>query len=196
LAFTKKISALGAAMTVALLASAGAQAQGAYVGGALGKTQFSEQDCAADCTTSENGGKLVAGYRFASGWALEGTYFRFGKYRESGVIGSTPYTASVTADGLAFGGAYTFMNLDSSPVNATVRLGVSANKVKASASAVGVTVSESETKVRPYVGLAVGYAVTKNVNIDLGVDWTRWDSSDADVKVRARLVSLGATYSF
>lgn len=193
---TKKISAMGAVAFAALVASTAVHAQRAYVGGALGKTQFSLQDCDEDCTRRVTGGKVFAGYRFANGWALEGSYFRFGKVKENVVVGSVGWTASLQGETLGFGAAYTFFGLDGSALNATVRAGLGANKVTLGASTAGFSGSSSETKVRPYFGLGVGYAVTKNVNIDLGVDFTRFTSDDLDATARARLLSLGATYSF
>jgi OOP family OmpA-OmpF porin len=192
----KKISAFGAVAFAALVGSTAVHAQGAYVGGALGKTQFALQDCDADCTRRVTGGKVFGGYRFANGWALEGTYFRFGKVKENVVVGTVGWTASLEGETLGFGGAYTFFGLDNSPINATVRAGLGVNRVTYGASTAGFSGSESETKVRPYFGVGVGYAVTKNVNIDLSVDFTRFSSDDLDATARARMLSLGATYAF
>lgn len=193
--FTKRISIGAAAAAAALMfGAAGAQAQqtaGAYAGAAAGKTRFTLGDCSGECSETETGGKAYGGYKFANGWALEGTYFRFGRMTGSGSFGSAPFTATLTADGLGAGGAYFFDF--GSPFNAVMRAGLSANKLKARATG-SLSGSDSETKVKPYIGLGVGYAVTKKVNVDLAIDWTRFKAED--LELRARLVTLGASFRF
>lgn len=74
------------------------------------------------------------------------------------------------------------------------RLGVAQVKTKAEATLGNVRGSTSESKAKPYAGLGLTYAVSTNVELELGVDSTQGEI--AGEKGNLRLISLGATFSF
>lgn len=90
-------------IAVALAVPAGvvAQESGAYLGGALGQTRFTEWCDAGTtaCDDRDSGWKLFGGYRFNRYFALEGSYIDWGEVTAS--VGAVNVAADQRSFGLA-----------------------------------------------------------------------------------------------
>jgi OOP family OmpA-OmpF porin len=169
----------------ALVLSAAASAQ-AYVGGSIGRAHVNV-DCAGTtrCDNNGTGGKLFGGYKWSNGVAAEAQYFDWGTAKGT-ALGSD---YELSSHGFGLGAAY------HAPVAAdwmlVARAGVVRNDAKFKVIGFG---SLSETKTKPYVGVAVGYKVTKDLSIDLSADFSR--STVAGDSASHNLIGLGVTYGF
>jgi hypothetical protein len=140
------------------------------------------------CDKNATGGKAMFGYAFGNGFALEGGYTNFGKFRASdGAVG-----LSAKPEALSFGGAYTAALTPD--VGLVGRLGVARVRTKLHAEVGTLSGSDSESKTQPIVGLAVNYALTPSTRLELGVDATR--AQYQGEKSNVRMVSLGARMAF
>lgn len=140
------------------------------------------------CDRNATGGKAMLGYSFGNGFALEGGYTNFGKFRASlDTLG-----LSARPEALSIGGAYTAaLSPDWGLVG---RLGLARVRTKLHADAGVLTGSDSESKTQPIAGLAVNYALTPSSRIELGLDATR--AQYQGERSTVRMVSLGARMAF
>lgn len=182
------IRTLGALAGGLVLCSGAAMAQ-VYVGAGIGQARIND-DCSGttSCSLTSTGGKVFGGYRFASGLAVEGNYFDFGKakFTAAGVSGD------IKASGLGLGVA--FLGNFARDWRGAARLGIASMKADISGTVGGATASASETNTKVYGGFGVGYLVTKDVSIDLGLDVSAASFQGGSDNVR--LISLGVTFSF
>lgn len=182
-----------AAASLVVFAASGAHAQG-YVGVAAAATHYNA-DCAGttSCDNSGTGGKVYGGYKFGtSGLALEGFYADFGKARAVVQFGTTNVSASLK--GTSLGAALAYHAPLGESFTFSGRLGVASNKMKISGTTTGLSFSDDESKANAYVGLSLGYKVSKNVSIDAHVDSTRFEYDGEGMN--ARQLGLGVTFSF
>jgi hypothetical protein len=182
----------------ALALAAGAQAQSTRSGSNAehnyGLLSLGQGHLNADCTGVQTcdrnafGGKAMFGHAFGNGFALEGGYTNFGKFRASqGAVG-----LSGRPEALSLSGAYT-ANL--TPDWGLVgRLGVARVRTKVNAEVGALAGSSSESKTQPIAGLAVNYALTPSTRVELGVDATR--AQIQGERSNVRMVSLGARMAF
>lgn len=182
--------ALTLASTAALLASSPAAQAQAYVGLGIGPA-----DIAANCTgttscdTSNAGGKLFGGFKVAPNWAVELSYFNFGKAKASG-----PAAASGEMKATAWGAGATYVGEFAPQWLGVGRLGVARTKADVSGNFGSFTSADSKTSTQPYGGLGVGHAVSKNLSFDVALDFSRVKYSNE--KANVRLLSVGLTYGF
>lgn len=178
----------------ALVMAVSTQAQSSSKPNVYGQLSIGQGHLNADCTGVQAcdrnafGGKAVFGYSFGNGFALEGGYTNFGKYRASqGAVG-----LQARPEALSLGGAYT---ADLTPDwGLTGRVGVATVRTKLGADVGLLSGSDSERKTQPIVGLAVNYALSPTTRVELGVDATR--AQYQGEKSNVRLVSLGARMAF
>lgn len=180
---------MAATLLATTLVSTGAMAQ-AYVSADVGAGHAS-LDCTGLASCSNNGTsfKVTAGYKVGYGLAAEFGYIDFGKATgsDSGVDGK------VEAKAWTLGVAYELPI--AADFSGTARLGVASVKTTASATVVGVgSASESDTKTEAYYGLGANYAVTKNVKIEAGIDWSHANFQGSTAVVRS--ISAGLRYDF
>ncbi|RZL30770.1 MAG: hypothetical protein EOP35_23280 [Rubrivivax sp.] len=182
------------ALMLAASAHAQADAPGAYRASpysllSLGQANL-DVDCSGvqACDRDATGGKAMFGYGFGNGFAVEGGYTNFGKFRASDAgIG-----LRARPEALSLSGAYT---ADLSPQWAlTGRLGVATVRTRLDADLGTLSGSDSERSTQPIAGVAVSYALTPTTRVELGVDATRTEYQGERSNVR--LVSLGARFAF
>lgn len=178
-----------------LLGTGAAQAQsallpGPYLVAAAGGSSF-ETDCSglSSCDKSGDAFKFVAGYRLGGGLAVEGLVLDFG--RTSGALGGATAELKVRAIG---GGAA--LHLDAAPhLGITLRLGMASVRAEGTGSSGGVIVTnDSESSLQPYVGMAVQFAFTKTVALELAWDNTRGEFQGDGGRVSA--FTAGVRVSF
>ena len=171
-----------------LVVSSTAFAQ-AYVGIAGGASK-QNIDCSglSSCDTSATGFKVYTGVKFTPMFAGELSYTDFGKVKATYFTVSAGYQTTAVSIGGAF-----FAPL-APDLNAVFRLGVSSNKAKLTASVSGFSTSDSETHTAPYLGLGLGYEVTRGLSINGAIDATK--TRYGDEKSNATLLSVGLSYTF
>ncbi len=187
-----KKTRMGWAAVAALSLSTAASAQG-YLGASIGQTHLNA-DCSGTltCDTSDTGFKAFGGYKFHPNMALELNYLNFGKAKASALVGGTTVNAEIKTTGIGAGVA--FMGEFAPSWLGTARVGVARVKTEITGSMSGLFASDSESSTQAYFGLGVGYAMTKNVSLDLSADFSR--SHYAGESSNVRMVGLGLTASF
>jgi len=171
---------------IAIAASAGAHAEGIYVGVAAGGTNI-DLDCqgASSCDKSDTGFKLFGGYKLTENIAVEGHYADYGKAKLSG----GGISADVKLSGFGLGVAY--LGDFATDWNGVVRAGVARNKIKIDGSGFA---SDSENKTKAYIGAGVGYKLTKEVALTAAIDYTEGEFQGD--KAKATLYTIGVNYNF
>jgi OOP family OmpA-OmpF porin len=193
----KKIALVAAAAAAAVLSlSTAAHAEGVIAGAALGQAHL-DVDCTGttSCKDNNTGGKLMAGYKWDNGFAVEASYIDFGKF-SAGVTGATldvkPYALGVS------GAFYAPIANDWA---LSVRLGVARVHTGVDATVTGLgSGSDSTDSTQALAGIGVSYMINKAASLDLAFDSTRAEYSNSaanvDEKGTLRLISLGLTYRF
>lgn len=177
---------------LALSMSASAQQMYGTIGVGQGHTNL---DCSGTTTCDRTGSavKVMGGYKFAPGIAGEIGYMSFGKAKATEPSGSGEITNS------GFGGGVAFMGDLSPNWTGTARLGLLMMKTKISGTVTGLgSGSDSDTNPQLYVGLGLGYKVSKDVSIDGYADFSRgkYDENGASTKGNVRALGVGVTFAF
>ena len=178
----KKISLSLAAATLALAASA-ASAQ-VYVGGAIGQSHYNLDCGGGSCDRTPTGFKLFGGYKLNEFIGIEGTYADYGDAKHSEPGYSERLTG--TSFGIGAAGFYDFHP----QWTAVGRIGLASNRLKFRDSD---GFSSRESKIKPYLGLGVGFRVTPKTTIEAGADFTRFPGLSS---VSGRMLHLGVRQSF
>lgn len=207
------------AAAVALMASSAAQAQ-AYVGGNAGWSRLSV-DCTdvASCDKTGTGYKAYVGYRWGSGFAVEGLYIDWGKAKSQvagedltpvdpeqptllrrtaleGSPSSNPTNVDLNGSGWGLGVAYF---LDFTPqFNGVARVGAINNTGKLSVSGGLGSASFSEDSIQAYFGFGVAYNVTPNFAVTAEADFSRlkYGADGVTDTSNLQLYTFGLRYSF
>jgi len=207
------------AAAVALVAASGAQAQ-VYVGGNGGWSRMSV-DCAGTTSCEKNGTgyKAYVGYRWSSGFAVEGLYIDWGRSKAQ-VAGdevlpvnpdqptllrgtpladaptSDPINANLEGSGWGLGLAYF---LDFTPkFNGVARLGAIDNTGKLSVSGGLGSGTFSEKAFQAYFGFGLAYNVTPNFAVTAEADFSRlkYGAEGVTDTTRLQMYTFGLRYSF
>jgi OOP family OmpA-OmpF porin len=177
----------------ALLLGATAWAQGYGVVSA-GMSRLSA-DCSgiASCDKTDTAFKLMGGYKFNPNVAVEVGYFDFGKATAS------DSTQSLSIKTSAFGGGIAYHQDLSSDWNFVARVGLAQVKTKISATLTGYgSASDSDNNVNAYVGLGVGYKLSKATSVDFAWDVTRskYNKGGLNESGNVSAFSVGLTFAF
>jgi OmpA-OmpF porin, OOP family len=185
--------ALAAAAAAGFAPLASAALPEIYIGGTYGATE-ADLDCTGtlSCENDATGGKLFGGYRFGNGFAIEGMAYALGETKAtftgtSGLVNSSVRSSGVGL-GVAVGGPasedWTFY----------ARIGIAQNSVRVSASSGALSASSTEKSTQPYVGLSVGYRLTRAISLDLAFDSTKLKVAEEGFSIRT--IGLGMTFAF
>lgn len=183
----KKLASL-ALVSLALIGGSAMAQNYVTVAAGSGKVNV-DCDGLPNCKDSGTAAKVVFGYGLNSNLAVEVGYARLGEAKAS------DSSASLTAEasGLFVGGAYAAPLGDA--WGTSVRFGIINVKTEVVASVRGFgTERISDTKIKPYVGFGVSYALNKSIKLGLDVDATRAEIEGEKASVRTMLLS--ATYAF
>lgn len=182
-------------VAVAVLALASATAMAAqplpvYVDAAIGASHIGVdgEESGLNVDRSGTGGKVDIGYKFNKNFAVEAGYLTLGKATAS----ADGFNASLKSDGFTLGVAGFVPVTKDLTVSGRTGAYFSKNTVDASFGEYSGSVSERHTT--PYVGVGVQYAVTKNVTLNGGLDFTRVKVDGGSYN--GRLLSVGAGYQF
>jgi len=156
-----------------------------YVIGALGmgRTDIS-CDNASSCDRDDVAGKFSVGYTWENGLAVEGGYFNFGKASKSE---GRAYLETTSA-GPYIAGAWHFRIARRTGMS--LRAGGSYIETKVG----NGSSDESNSNWAPYAGVALNYAIQKNVRTELAGDYSRASFRDNTANLIA--LTLGVKVSF
>jgi OOP family OmpA-OmpF porin len=177
-----------AAALMALTGAASAQLTNkAYIGGAFGPSEVSV-DCQAglSCDNSDTGYKVYAGFKVHPQVAIEAGYIDFGK---SNINLGSFNLGSVAVDGFVVNAAARLPL--TRELNGVGRLGLAFLDTKVSGPGL---VNSTDGSTKPYFGLGLEYAFTKNFKGSASADFTTVESRGDDSSVR--LLSIGVQYDF
>lgn len=181
----KKLIASAALVAAPLLAFTGHASAQTYVTLGIGSGHLNVDCEGLSCDKQGTAGKIVGGYTFNNGFAVEAGYFQLGRAKASERVSGIAVGLDAKSTGFALGLAY--QGEIAKNWTSALRAGFGSNKVRLTASAPGtpVTVSDSETSTQPYFGFGVGYAVSPTVSVGLDFDGTRikYDGETANVRV-------------
>jgi OmpA-OmpF porin, OOP family len=169
-------------IALALAAPAGVAAQegGAYLGGALGQTRFTEwcDPGTTACDDKDSGWKVFGGYRFNRYFALEGSYINWGEVTAS--VGTVNVAAEQRSFGLAALGS-----LQLGPrFSVFGKVGMLNTEQETRSPA--RTVQRDETEL--HYGVGASYSLTSN--------WAvrgEWENTE---KLKVQMLSIGVEYRF
>lgn len=180
----KKLFLLAAA-AVALFANT-AMAQGYLIGGAgVSNISLSCNDGVA-CDKSDVGLKLIGGYQFTNGFAIEVGMMSFGTATAKGSINGVPVTAELKGTNVGAGVAYF---AEFSPAwQGVARLGIGSNKSKLTGYAGGQSGSESQSSSEPYYGFGVAYKLNPVFSVGLDMDFTKFNYDGGSANTRMATV--------
>jgi OOP family OmpA-OmpF porin len=183
---------IGLAAVAALGLSTAASAQ-AYLGVGIGATHLNT-DCSGTttCDTNDTGFKVLGGYKFHPNFAMELNYLNFGKAKATGASGGLTVSAEIKT--VAIGGGVAMVGEIAPNWQGVARLGAASVKTDIAGSLSGFSAADNERSTQAYMGLGLGYTLTKGVSIDLSADFSR--SHYGGDTANVRMVGLGATFTF
>lgn len=179
--------------SLALAASATAQAADWYVGGAVGRSDYKVDTTGATSSDkTDTGYKLFAGARLSPNLAIEGGFADLGKATASD--GTTSGSLKLSALYLDAVGIL--------PLNPQWdvfgRVGLSSSKLKLAGTVGGATGSDSDRSVQAHFGFGGQYNLSKTVAVR--AEWERfrgkYDKNGVSDSGNVDLLSVGVTIGF
>jgi OOP family OmpA-OmpF porin len=173
--------------------------QGAYIGGSIGSSNYSTDECIGDCDKTDIGGKIFGGYMFTPNIGAEVAYVSLGKAKVnfadslngvpvvvSGEFKSSGFAAFLVGqypvDNFRLFGKIGFAYLDNEL------------SVTGSSGPMVVTGDESESSTEFAWGLGATYMFTKNFGIRAEYENFKWSFEDESDNIR--FWSIGVQYNF
>lgn len=184
------VAALGLSACASAFAQSDATDAGHYVLAAGGQTN-ANLDCTGfrRCSQNDLGGKLMFGWRVHPGLSVEAGYYALGK--SSATSGADP-RVDLTADAVVAAAA--FSGQFAPGWSGVARLGVASVDTRSDVRFLGVQAAESERTVQPTFGVALRYAATPRLAVELA-----WDTARGEIagqKSTLTLASLGLSLAF
>jgi OmpA-OmpF porin, OOP family len=174
------------ALALAVPAGVAAQESGAYLGGALGQTRFTQwcDPGTSACDDKDSGWKVFGGYRFNRHFALEGSYIDWGEV--TATVAGPPLT-NVAAKQRSYGLA-ALGSLQLGPQFAVFgKLGLlSTEQETRRVSPNPSTFTRDETEL--HYGVGAAYSLTSNWAIR-----GEWENTE---KLKVQMLSIGVEYRF
>jgi OOP family OmpA-OmpF porin len=185
------VTLLGAALALPLAA----QAEGAYIGANVGRTQqkLSVED-EGSLKDNSTGFKLYGGYDVTKNFGAEVGYVHFGKGEASASDGVDSASISAKPKSLYLAAKGTL------PLNEQfslfAKVGVARNSTKVAASINGVGGSETMKRTSGVFGVGAAYNFTKNVALVAEYENFGKVVDEDGASLKADLISVGVRYSF
>jgi OOP family OmpA-OmpF porin len=175
-------SVVAATALAAVWAPVPAQESGAYVGGALGQATYTEfcDASALSCDDKDTGWKLFGGYRFNQYFALEATYFDWGR-----AIGTVAGPREIPLSQTSFGIAGVLSFRFAPQFSVFGKLGLLKTEQETPASASGTTTRDTNE-----TNYGAGAAFHFTSNWAARAEWERTEKTKVD------MLSAGIEYRF
>jgi OmpA-OmpF porin, OOP family len=189
-----KLLAAAVLVLSGLVAASQVSAQGFYIGGSVGQSEFDDSNAIPELITSgsvdgsDTGYKIFGGYQFNQHFGLEVAYVDLGKASYSGRFGALTVTGgSVETTGFNFSAVGTL------PLGSSFallgRIGLFTWESKANDVTGGVPFSGKENGTDVSYGFGASFNFTKNLS--MRAEWDRFKAvGDID------LLSIGVAYKF
>jgi OOP family OmpA-OmpF porin len=162
--------------------------QGAYVGGSVGMTDYSLDECIGDCDKTDIGGKIFGGYMFTPNIGAEISYNSFGKAK----INVPGAGAELKSSGF---GAFLVGQYPIDNWRLFGKLGFAWLDTELSVTAPGFFVGdESDSSTDFAFGLGVTYMFTKNFGVR--GEYENFKYSFEDIDDNLTMWSIGIQYNF
>ncbi len=178
-----------------MVAAAQATAQGFYVGGSVGKSDFDDGNAVPDLITSgsvdgtDTGYKIYGGYQFNRNFGVEVAWVDLGQAKYSGTFQGLPVTGgTVKTYGFNLSAVGT-LPMGSSGFSFFGKAGLYSWEAKASDVTGGSPFSGKQNGSDLSYGIGGSYAFTKNLGIR--AEWERFKAVD-----NIDLLSVGVVYQF
>jgi OOP family OmpA-OmpF porin len=173
--------------------------QGAYVGGSIGSSNYSTDECVGDCDKTDIGGKIFGGYMFTPNIGAEVMYVSLGKAKVNfpDSLNGVPVVVSGEFKSSGFGaflvGQYP---VDNFRLFGKIGFAYLDNElsVTGSSGATVVTGDQSESSTEFAWGLGATYMFTKNFGVRAEYENFKWSFEDASDNIR--FWSIGIQYNF
>jgi OOP family OmpA-OmpF porin len=178
---------VGAALAFPLFA----QAEGAYIGANVGRSEVKLSiDEEGSTKKSDTGYKAYAGYNFTQNFGAEAGYVDFGK------VNGNISVVKVEAKSHAFYVAATGTLPLNEQFSLFAKAGVSQNRTKITLSAFNVRESESNNKTSAIFGIGAAYNINKNLSAVAEYEnFGKIINADGG-DVKADMLSIGLRYKF
>lgn len=180
----------GAALALPLMA----QAEGAYIGANVGRTEQKVNVDAGSLTDNATGFKLYGGYDFTKNFGAEAGYVHFGKGEVSAT--DSVNTVSISGKPKALYLAVTGTLPLNDQFSLFAKAGVARNSTKVTGTINGVSESEKLKRTSAMFGLGAAYNVTKNVALVAEYENFGKVIKEDGVSLKANIISIGARYKF
>ena len=164
------------------------------MGANVGTSRVSNFDCdgADSCDESDTGVKIYGGYKFGSGFGVEGFYADLGEAKASGEIEGIPLSMKLKSRAIGVAATYT-ADLGAS-FQFAGRVGFASVKTELDATLDSESGSIDESNTKPWIGLSLGYKFTPNVSAQLA--WDRTQGEIEGEKATYNLFTVGVRYDF
>ena len=178
------------ALIAALAAPLAAHAEGAYVGGNIGRAEQKAHIDGFSVKESTTAYKLYGGYNYTKNFGAEVGFVDLREAEKSGNgarISSKPQSLYVAATGT--------LPLDEQ-FALFAKVGVARNHVKLAGSGLGYNYSGSENRTAPFIGVGASYALNKNVSFVAEYENFGKVAKDGKDNIKADFLSVGVRYAF
>jgi OOP family OmpA-OmpF porin len=178
------------ALIATLAAPLAAQAEGAYIGGNVGRAEQKVELDGFSFKEHKTAYKVYGGFNYTQNFGVEAGFADLREIEKTGGgarIASKPRTAYIAATGtLPLDEQFALIG----------KVGAAYSHVKVSGSAPGYSVSGSENQTSPYVSVGAAFALNKNVSFVAEYEYFGKIAKDGDANIKANLVSVGVRYAF
>ena len=177
---------VGAALAFPLFA----QAEGAYIGANVGRSELKLSDEEGSIKKSDTGYKAYAGYDFTQNFGAEAGYVDFGKLTQN------DGGAKLEVKNHAFYVAATGTLPLNEQFSLFAKAGVSQNRTKVSYSELNFSESESHNKTSALFGIGAAYHFDKKLSLVAEYENFGTVASEDGSKLKADMFSIGLRYKF
>lgn len=178
------------ALIAALAAPLAAHAEGAYVGGNVGRAEQKVELGGYSLKDHETAYKVYGGYNFTQNFGIEGGVADLREAEKTG--GSARISSKARSLYVAATGTL--------PLNDQFALigkvGAAYSHVKVRGSMPGYSVGGSDDQASPYASVGAAFALNKNVSFVAEYEYFGKIAKDGDAHIKANLVSAGVRYAF
>ncbi|MBV7535653.1 outer membrane beta-barrel protein [Duganella sp. sic0402] len=178
------------ALIAAMAAPLAAHAEGAYIGGNVGRAEQKVDLSGFSLKEHDTAYKVYGGFNYTPNFGAEIGAAYLGEAEKTGNgarISSKAQSLYVAATAtLPLGEQFAL----------TGKAGAAFNHVKVRGSAPGYSASGSDNQTSPYVSVGASFLLNKNVSFVAEYEYFGKIAKDGDANIKANLVSAGVRYAF
>lgn len=170
--------------------------QGGYVGGSIGQTNYSIDECVGQCDKTDIGTKIFGGYMFTPNIGVELAYGWYGKAKVNVDVATSLGVFNVLGEGKADGlSAFLVGNYPIDQFNLFAKIGMAYLNTSLDVTVPGFgAASEDDSSTDFAWGLGVSYNFTKNFAVRGEFEQLKWKFQGE--KDHLDFWSIGVQYNF